>query len=268
MFTRNDITGFNKRAYQLVKLLSGSLELNRDSDSELFEDYWLKLPDIAKNEIAQLERMWGAVDKKVTLGDAMNLGNQRYLRMGNSGPTYLSLDNLSAEPITVRRPVQQHQVASNPAPTYIAPQSAPLVQSITPQKHNELEAASEDLGLIVDENLSPHAMFGEAKAETERNPTILYLSNLSAKDADTSSDLLRFYAKVTTANHKTCSAHTLMDNGTSSRYVDEGYAKSLGLRFHYCGVMKIITNGVKHPPQPHHQVWLDASIRGINRQQR
>jgi hypothetical protein len=61
-FMRNDMAGFNKRAYELVKLLGGSLKLDRESDSGLFEDYWLKLPDVAKNEIAQLERMWGAVD--------------------------------------------------------------------------------------------------------------------------------------------------------------------------------------------------------------
>jgi hypothetical protein len=105
----------------------------------------------------------------------------------------------------------------------------------------------------------PLTACGEVKAE--RNAIILYLSNLSVKaDNDTNSDLLRFFAKVQTSNHKTRSADTLMDNGASSRYVDETYAKSLGLPFRYCGVMEIITAGVKHPPQPRYQVWIDAAI--------
>jgi hypothetical protein len=95
-FMRNDMAGFNKRAYELMKLLGGSLELDRESDSGLFEDYWLKLPDVARNEIAQLERMWGAVNRKVTLGDAMNLANERYLRVGSSGSTYLSTASFDA----------------------------------------------------------------------------------------------------------------------------------------------------------------------------
>jgi hypothetical protein len=122
-FTKNDMTGFNKRAYELVKLLGGSLELDRESDSGLFEDYWLKLPDVAKNEIAQLERMWGAVNKKVTLGDAMNLTNERYLRMGSSGSTYLSTSDTSAA-----GPPAQQQVAFQtgaPVATYPAPPHAP-----------------------------------------------------------------------------------------------------------------------------------------------
>jgi hypothetical protein len=235
----------------------------------------------------------------------MNLTNERYLRMGDSGSTYLSLNTVSVEPVAVGLDVQQ-QVASNPVSTYIAPQSDPLArsapqtipleqskpqsapfvrstpqrapsvrstpqrvpsvrsapqstplgQSVPLQKHNGPEAADEDLS--ADENPRPRNIFGEGTAE--RKPTTLYLSNLSAKDTDTSSDLLRFYAKVSTANNKTCSAYTLMDTAASSRYVDEGYAKSLGLPFGFCGVMEIITAGVKHPPQPRCQVWLDASI--------
>jgi hypothetical protein len=102
---------------------------------------------------------------------------------------------------------------------------------------------------------------GEAKAE--RNATTLYLSNLSAKGTDTNSGLLRFYAKVSTSHNKTCSAYTLMDNGASSYYIDEAYAKSLGLPLRHCGVMEVITAGIKHPPKPRYQVWIDASIRGI-----
>jgi transposase InsO family protein len=100
------------------------------------------------------------------------------------------------------------------------------------------------------------------EVKAERNATTLYLSNLKANN-DTNSDLLRFFAKVQTSNHKTRSAYTLMDTAASSRYVDETYAKSLGLPFRYCGVMEIVTAGVKHPPQPRYQVWIDATIRGI-----
>jgi hypothetical protein len=123
-FTRNDMTGFNKRAYELVKLLGGSLELDRESDSGLFEDYWLKLPDVAKNEIAQLERMWGAVNKKVTLGDAMNLTNERYLRMGNSGSTYLS--TAGAEAPSAGPPTQQY--ATPPIAPPVLPTSTAIAQ--------------------------------------------------------------------------------------------------------------------------------------------
>ncbi|KAA8893240.1 hypothetical protein FN846DRAFT_896157 [Sphaerosporella brunnea] len=80
--TRNDMAGFTKRANKLIKLLGGCVELDRESDGGLFEDYWLKHTDVAKNEITQLEHMWGAVDKMFTLGDAMNLTNERYLRVG------------------------------------------------------------------------------------------------------------------------------------------------------------------------------------------
>jgi hypothetical protein len=124
-FTRNDMAGFNKRAYELIKLLGGSLELDRESDSGLFEDYWLKLPDVAKNEIAQLERMWGAVNKTVTLGDAMNLTNERYLRMGSSGSTYLSTAGVEPTPTglpahqqTAMHTTPQNTPQMHPPPNY------------------------------------------------------------------------------------------------------------------------------------------------------
>jgi hypothetical protein len=117
-FTRNDMTGFNKRAYELIKLLGGNLEIDRESDSGLFEDYWLKLPDVAKNEIAQLERMWGAVNKTVTLGDAMNLTNERYLRMGSSGSTYLS--TASAESTSAYAAPQAQAPLAQPVPVTAA----------------------------------------------------------------------------------------------------------------------------------------------------
>ncbi|KAA8913993.1 hypothetical protein FN846DRAFT_886257 [Sphaerosporella brunnea] len=54
-----------------------------------------------------------------------------------------------------------------------------------------------------------------------------------------------------------------MDNGASSCYIDEKHPESLGLPLRHCGVMEIITAGIKHPPRPHYQVWIDANIRGI-----
>ncbi|KAA8913994.1 hypothetical protein FN846DRAFT_886258 [Sphaerosporella brunnea] len=106
------MAGFNKRAYELIKLLGGSLELDSASDSGLFEDYWLKLPDVANNEIAQLERMWGSVNKTVTLRDAMNLTNERYLRMESSRSTYLS--TAGVEPTSTEPPAHQQITAYTP----------------------------------------------------------------------------------------------------------------------------------------------------------
>lgn len=92
----------------------------------------------------------------------------------------------------------------------------------------------------------------------------LYLTKFNASDlTDVHSDLLRFKGKVETANGKTRSSYTLIDNGASHCYIDKKFVNRLGLTPRLCGTMKVTTAGKRGKEQERWQVYLKkATIRG------
>jgi hypothetical protein len=92
----------------------------------------------------------------------------------------------------------------------------------------------------------------------------LYLTKINTLDSmDVDSDLLRFKGKVDTANGKTRSSYNLIDNGASHCYIDEKFARQLGLKARLCGRMKVTTAGQEGEEQERWQVYLrNATIRG------
>jgi len=87
------------------------------------------------------------------------------------------------------------------------------------------------------QNIIGNAKTVQCKELGEGNARIwhakLYLSSLtdnttSAPPSSPNSDLLRFNASVSTSNNKIRTAYSFFDCGAPHRYVDAGYANSLG----------------------------------------
>jgi hypothetical protein len=96
----------------------------------------------------------------------------------------------------------------------------------------------------------------------------LYLGSLthnetSAPPSSPNSDLLRFNACVSTSNNKIRSAYSLVDCGTSHRYVDTAYRNLLGFKRRLCGRMRVSVAGEEKAEEDRWQVWLKASVRGV-----
>jgi hypothetical protein len=96
----------------------------------------------------------------------------------------------------------------------------------------------------------------------------LYLSSLtnnepSAPPSSPNSDLLRFNASVSTSNNKIRSVYSVLDCGTSHRYVDTACDNSSGLKRRLSGRMRVSVTGEQKVEEDRWQVWVKASIRGV-----
>jgi hypothetical protein len=104
---------------------------------------------------------------------------------------------------------------------------------------------------------------GAPEVSTLDKPAILYFNSIKNTSSAEVNGLLRFYSEVLTSNRKTRSAYTLFDSGASHGFVDEKFAKSLGLVTRSCGTMKVTTANDTTGVIARNQVYLTAKLKGI-----